>query len=960
MDGTPPEDEQRQRRDWFQATIDELHERHADLHDGRPRGTSRSWRPSIRTGSRSRPSPSTARTWESATCEHRFTIQSISKLLMYGLALETHGRDAVLERVGVAPTGESFNAIALDDEGNRAPNPMVNAGAIAVTDLVAGADVDERVEVVRSMYERYLGRRPEVDPDVWSSERATGNRNRAIAYLMLSRGIIGDRVEETLDLYFGQCSVLVTADELATIGATLANFGVHPRTGEQVVAPRGGARHVDRRAHLRHVRLRRRVGVLGGHPGQERCRRRASWACCRAWVGWRCSRPGWTNTATACVGCVCSKSSRSASTCTCSTRIDPGFQPDGQDRELLTGARRPARPRLTTNRGRPAACDESPSSAGYDASTRPSHQRRPLRRRLTTNRGLCRVAARPGGTGGPTPVPLAHQVTQPVAMATAGRLRPEPCPVPATTLPAHAPLGALVAQHVADGLRRVRTADHQTQALQPVAKLRDGARPLLGQHREQREAQVLPPQVVRLQPTALGMWISCGHSPILTESTGPRQRVPVARPIRRILPCAPTDSARFVTSRRQPTPHTHHRPVTAITPIRHKPAPPDTSDRYPSVGQRIRHERARHRESDCSRPSVDEGDCSGCRRRRRLGGPTTNSGDPRRSDHVNHEPAENDTPPDPGQPLTGKVIAVIGASGALGSLVARRLSDLGAQLVLAGPSSERLHAAQLEGATVVQLDVRDPRAGDLLCDAALERHGRLDGVVNAAGVVAFGALVDTDDVVIEELFLTNVIGPLWLAKRVAPLLAESKGFLVQLSAVVAEQPQANMAAYSASKAALSAADAALTREFRRLGIRVCDVRPPHTETGLAGRPLSGAAPKLPEGLAPDFVADTDHRGDPARQHRAERRQLQLRIVTSRWAATSRSDPSVVWDLLVDTDRWSQWGPSVAAVELTGAEPDGTERGGRAPGWPGRSAGSRQPARRVGCAARRSACGCRSS
>jgi glutaminase len=114
---------------------------------------------------------------------------------------------------------------------------MVNAGAIAVTDLVAGADVDERVETLRSMYERYLGRRPEVDREVWSSERTTGDRNRAIAYLMRSRGIVSDRVEETLDLYFAQCSVLVTTSDLATIGATIANHGVHPSTGERVVAP---------------------------------------------------------------------------------------------------------------------------------------------------------------------------------------------------------------------------------------------------------------------------------------------------------------------------------------------------------------------------------------------------------------------------------------------------------------------------------------------------------------------------------------------------------------------------------------------------------------------------------------------------------------------------------------------------------------------------------------------------
>ena len=169
--------------------------------------------------------------------EHRFTIQSISKLLLYGLALETHGRDYVLARVGVAPTGESFNSIVLDEHDNRAPNPMVNAGAIAITDMVAGEGRDARIETMRDMYERYLGRRPELDREVWSSERATANRNRAIAYLLLNEGIIGDRVEETLDLYFGQCSVLVTVDDLAVIGATLANHGRHPRTGEQVVRP---------------------------------------------------------------------------------------------------------------------------------------------------------------------------------------------------------------------------------------------------------------------------------------------------------------------------------------------------------------------------------------------------------------------------------------------------------------------------------------------------------------------------------------------------------------------------------------------------------------------------------------------------------------------------------------------------------------------------------------------------
>jgi glutaminase len=228
-------DEREVRRAWFERACVELHERFGPLRDGEPA----SYIPEL-----ARVDPDrfaiAAMTVQGerigvGDVDHEFTIQSISKLLMYGLVLELHGRDRVLERVGVAPTGEAFNAIELDDQTNRAPNPMVNAGAIAITDLVPGDGVDERVEQVRSMYERYLGRRPTIDHEVWASERETGNRNRAIAYLMLSRGIVDDRVEETLDLYFAQCSVLVTAADLAMIGATIANHGVHPVTGEQVV-----------------------------------------------------------------------------------------------------------------------------------------------------------------------------------------------------------------------------------------------------------------------------------------------------------------------------------------------------------------------------------------------------------------------------------------------------------------------------------------------------------------------------------------------------------------------------------------------------------------------------------------------------------------------------------------------------------------------------------------------------
>jgi cyclic-di-GMP-binding biofilm dispersal mediator protein len=115
---------------------------------------------------------------------------------------------------------------------------------------------------------------------------------------------------------------------------------------------------------------------------------------------------------------------------------------------------------------------------------------------------------------------------------------------------------------------------------------------------------------------------------------------------------------------------------------------------------------------------------------------------------------------------------------------------------------------------------------ELVRPRAVGAHDRLDGLVNAAGVVAFGSLADTDDEVIEDLFLTNVLGPLWLMRAAISALTESRGFIANISAVVAEQPLAGMAAYAASKAALTAADRALARELRAAGISVTDARPP--------------------------------------------------------------------------------------------------------------------------------------
>lgn len=195
--------------------------------------------------------------------------------------------------------------------------------------------------------------------------------------------------------------------------------------------------------------------------------------------------------------------------------------------------------------------------------------------------------------------------------------------------------------------------------------------------------------------------------------------------------------------------------------------------------------------------------------------------------------------------LTDAIVAVVGATGGLGAPIVDSLESRGATVIRAGRS---------DGVDVV-VDLRDSRSGAGLVEFAVAKHGRLDGVVVAAGIVAFGDLAGTDDVVVEELFLTNSMGPIWLAARVEAALADAAGFFVNVSGVVAETPMPGMAAYSASKAAAAAATAAIAKEWRRKKITVTDVRPPHTETGLATRPLAGTAPKMPEGLAPAAVAE---------------------------------------------------------------------------------------------------------
>lgn len=201
--------------------------------------------------------------------------------------------------------------------------------------------------------------------------------------------------------------------------------------------------------------------------------------------------------------------------------------------------------------------------------------------------------------------------------------------------------------------------------------------------------------------------------------------------------------------------------------------------------------------------------------------------------------------------LSGKSYLVVGGSGALGSRIARLLIDRGAAVTVTGRDADAL--GRLAEAHAVTADLREPDAGRTVVEAARERHGRLDGVVIAAGVVAFGPFTDIDDDTVDDLVLVDFLAPLRVMRAALPAL-EPGGVILGISAVVAEKPLANMAVYSAVKAATAALFTAVRSEARRRKVRVVDVRPPHTETGLANRAIAGDPPRLPEGLDPDAVA----------------------------------------------------------------------------------------------------------
>ncbi|HMK31275.1 MAG TPA: glutaminase A [Terriglobales bacterium] len=167
---------------------------------------------------------------------YSFSIQSISKVFTLALAMEELGPDNVFQRIGSEPTGRAFNSVvAVVDMPTHTANPLVNAGAIATTSLISGKNEKEKWNKILDFYGRVAGEKLALIEEVYRSEAATNAGNKALAMLLAKYERIYADPFESVDIYTRQCSVGVNAIQLARMGATLANNGVNPATGEQVI-----------------------------------------------------------------------------------------------------------------------------------------------------------------------------------------------------------------------------------------------------------------------------------------------------------------------------------------------------------------------------------------------------------------------------------------------------------------------------------------------------------------------------------------------------------------------------------------------------------------------------------------------------------------------------------------------------------------------------------------------------
>jgi glutaminase len=217
----------------LKTTIDDLHRRYQALTDGAvatyipelAKADPENFGISIVT--------SDGEVFETGDSRRPFTIQSISKPFTFGMALEAFGEERVAKHVGVEPSGDAFNAIELQNGTNRPFNPMVNAGAITTTALLHSHYGEHTFDRILEQLSAAAGRTLTIDEAVYESERRTGHRNRAIAHLLLNFGVVHEEAEHSLDVYFRQCSILVSCYDLAMMAATLSNMGRNPLTGEQ-------------------------------------------------------------------------------------------------------------------------------------------------------------------------------------------------------------------------------------------------------------------------------------------------------------------------------------------------------------------------------------------------------------------------------------------------------------------------------------------------------------------------------------------------------------------------------------------------------------------------------------------------------------------------------------------------------------------------------------------------------
>jgi len=173
--------------------------------------------------------------YEAGDTETEFTIQSVSKPFVFALALRQSGLADVTQHVGLEPSGEPFNAISLEEASGRPLNPMINAGAIVTSSLIAGRTASEKFATIHAGLNAFAARELDLNDAVFESELATGDRNRALAYLALSAGALGSDVDAATGAYFRQCSLMVTARDLAVMAVTLATGGRNPVSGERVV-----------------------------------------------------------------------------------------------------------------------------------------------------------------------------------------------------------------------------------------------------------------------------------------------------------------------------------------------------------------------------------------------------------------------------------------------------------------------------------------------------------------------------------------------------------------------------------------------------------------------------------------------------------------------------------------------------------------------------------------------------